>query len=283
MGLERIIDASQIPLLARVDPVAAMLAGATTAAMHTDATMWATQLRTATRILDGSTMMVDCGIEVVAEALGEAAVNRDGPRWNALLSVIERLTAARDGAVAVLTPGPALLTRELLGTTDDATLARIKPVVVALCEAIAQHRPDLMLLQEATALGDVPCAPAYRRLIGTLRNVVRYFDLPLGIAVGTRSEDLLGSLVALRPDVLLLSADATGTLPTPQDAALLAADVSLVGIPVILTNERDARERVGEARRRLPVGRWCLWTGEALPGETDLAAARALIEELRVT
>lgn len=283
MGLERIVDASQIALLARVDPVAARLAGATTAALHADATMWATQLRTATRILGGSMILVDCGTDVVAEALGEATVHREGPRWSVLLSVIERLTATRDGAVAVLTPGPALLTRALLGTTDDATLARIKPAVVALCEAIAQLRPDLVVLQEATALGDAPCTPAYRRLIGTLRNVVRYFDLPLGLAVGTRSEELLDSLVTMRPDVLLLSADAAGALPTIQDAARLAADVSLVGVPVVLTNEHAARERAGEARTQLPVGRWCLWAGDELPGDTDLAAARTLIEELRVT
>jgi hypothetical protein len=55
-----------------------------------------------------------------------------------------------------------------------------------------------------------------------------------------------------------------------------------VGVPVVLTNAGQARDAVRDARAQLPAGRWCLWAGDEWAGDTDLAAVRALIEELRV-
>jgi len=295
MGLERLIEAAQPPLLAQAEAIAGRLAGMTQAALYADAAHWATQLRAANRVLGCRTALLGAVPCVVAEALGSTVdwerelvgaapatlERRASTRWTALLGTLERLVADRGGsAVVAALPGPAALAHSIGLQLTDTVTAQLKPALVTLVEDICRLRPDLLLLREDVALGPAGLPPTYRRLFGTVRNIARYFDVPLGLAVGTADAALLDALVRLQPDAVLLTIDAAGTLPGLDAVVRISATVPLVGVPVALTDPEGSRARVREARERLMIGRWCVCTAAELPANIDLGAARALLAEL---
>jgi hypothetical protein len=297
MGLERLIEAAQPPLLAQAEAIAGRLAGMTRAALYADAAQWATQLRAANRVLGCRTALLGAAPCVVAEALGSTVdwerelvgpapapatlVRRASTRWTALLGTLERLVADRGGsAVVAALPGPAALAHSIGLQLTDTVAAQLKPALVTLAEDICRLRPDLLLLREDVALAPGELPPAYRRLFGTVRNIARYFDVPLGLAVGTTDAASLDAVARLQPDVVLLTIDAAGTLPGLDAVARISATVPLVGVPVALTDPEGSRARVHRARERLTIGRWCVCTAAELPANIDLGAVRALLNEL---
>ncbi len=295
MGIERIIGPLQTPLLMPVEAVAARLAGAAPAALYTAAALWAKEVRTAAQVFGCRTALIGGVPWVAAEALGgvvdwqrETVLLPSGSptyartaRWTAFLEALEQLLADRmAGPVVALVPGGALLVRSLSMDHGDSALTALKLALVKLVEDVGKARPDAIVLVEDTALGPGELSPEYRRLVSTLHNITRYFDVPLGLSVGTADAGKLDALARLRPEALLLTADASGELAEVETVRRLASSVQLVGLPVLLTDPLVASERVQSGRLSLKAGTWCVCSARELPANTELAAVRALVAQM---
>lgn len=297
MPLERLIEGAAPRLLAFAEPLAARLAGLPLSALYEDAGQWTTQVRAASRLLGLKTAAFGGSPCIALEAAGadvdwttfetrRASAMQAKPslqpsvRWTAFVAALERSLADRAGfAVVAAIPGPARMSSVLSGSFDDAALGQLKEVLVQLADAVCRTRPDLLLLDEGDGLRASAPPAAYRRSFATIRNVARYFDVPLGVAV---SGDLasIEAAIRLQPQALIVAAKADGSLPPPSELAQWADAVELIGVPVNLHDSVDARARLAAARRDLPPGKWLLTSAGELPAQTNIESLRELVAEL---
>ncbi|HEY0938907.1 MAG TPA: hypothetical protein VGE08_02315 [Steroidobacter sp.] len=296
MPLERLL-AGLPPLLAFAEPLAARLAGISVPALYADAGQWSTQVRAASRLLGLKTAAFGGSPCIALEAAGGAVdwatldtqpANladtkpslRSTARWAAFIETLERSQADRSGgAIVACIPGPARLCSLLSGSLEDAVLARLKEVLVQMAEAVCHKRPDLLLLDEGDVLCSAPPPAAYRRSIGTLRNVTRYFDVPLGLAVSGDAASI-DAAVLVQPQALIVKAKADGSLPLPNVIASAAAAVDLIGVPVNLQDGADTRARLASARNDLPRANWLLMNVGELPAQTNIESLHRLVADL---
>jgi len=298
MGLERLLSSPNPPLLAHLEGLAARLAGTARGALYGDSSLWAMQVRNAGQVIGCRTGMLGCTPLLAAEALG-SCIEWEGGRvltgpsppvvrrhptayWTSLLGALEQLTAdpARGPVVARL-PGPALLAHLWGVACDESFLAALKPEFMSLVVGLCQRRPDLLIIQEHPAEQSAQLSLAHRRLLITVRNVARHYDVSLGIGVGSAGSAATEAYARTQPEALLL--DASRDLPSPETIRSWLASVRLVGVAIELTDTSGALHRVEEARRALPRGRWLACTASELPTTAELANVRELVSELRLS
>lgn len=297
MSLEKLVAGAASPLLVFGEPLAARLAGLSPEAMYEDAGQWATQVRAASRLLGVSTAafggtpclaLEAAGAEVDWATLQAQRIKdsdskvslRQSVRWTAFIAALERSLADRSGgAVVARIPGPARMASMLLGRLDDAVLGQLKEVLVQLMEAVCQTRPDLLLLDEGDALCAGTLPAGHRRSFATLRNVARYFDVPVGVAVSGDNASLEAA-IRLQPQLLMVNARSDGSLPAPRELASWADAVDLIGVPVNLRDSADTRARLAAARTELARGKWLLTSADELPAHTNIESLRELVAEL---
>lgn len=288
------------PPLMLAERVAARLDGRSVGAFTQDAAAWAAGVASVARLLGcrvaagawwgaaaeaaGATLntSVDPPVPGAAAALTAA---RETPRWHAFTGALDRLAAADRATqplVAVL-PGPSLLAATVCGDAGDVSLAAIKEVSVALVDAVCRRRPDVLLLAEGEALAARGIGMPERRAHNTLRNVARYYDVPVGLLLGSHEPDLLAALPKLAPDCVLFTADAQGALPSIDALAALPGDIDGIGVPVDFADEAATLARGAAARARLGGRRFILNSSGELTPAIDLAALRECCIHLAAT
>jgi hypothetical protein len=298
MGLERIVSLPRRVLLASAETIASRLAGVTRSRLFLDPAQWVREVLNAHRALGCRTVLLGSAACIAAEAFGstvdweqERIVSPPPPglirvhesgRWNSYLESLKRLLSdpRRDGVVALL-PEPRRLASRLGIPFEEDFVERGKTALVTLVEDICRCRPDLLLLEGESAFGGTAPSGSYRRLFGTLRNLGRHFDVPVGIAAAGGHVHDLPALVQLRPDALLLGVDAEGGLPSLDAARQSFASVELIGIGVDLLDSKSAHERARAARELPAEVPWCLYQARELPANVDLAQIRGLVTELQ--
>ena len=296
MSLEKLLVGAP-PLLAFAEPLAARLAGLSVPALYEDAGQWAAQVRTASRLFGIKTAAFGGSPCIALEAAGaevDWATFQTRPagaieakpslqptvRWTAFIATLERSLADRSGgAVVACIPGPARMASLLSGSFDDAALGRLKEVLVQLADAVCQKRPDLLLLDEGDVLHSATPPAAYRRTFATLRNVSRYFDVPLGLAVSGDAASIAAA-VLMQPQALIVRARPDGSLAMPSELAPWAEGVEVLGLPVNLHDGADTRARLAAARRDLPRAKWLLTNAGELPAQTNIESLHELVAEL---
>ena len=114
-----------------------------------------------------SALAPDGGADIGPELVRDAATR-----------AIAAARAAGLGAVVELR-GP--LARALADGGDDAALKAIKPAMIAAFEAIAQLRPDIIVLAEPEGRGDHGESRARARLYGALKRLAGHYDILIGL------------------------------------------------------------------------------------------------------
>jgi hypothetical protein len=161
----------------------------------------------------------------------------------------------------------------VLGEASDAALGRIKETAVELADQVSRTRPDCLLLREGASLQ--ACSPlAYRKAHATVRNVARYYDVPLGFVFDSIAYLPAEMLSRLQPDLVVILADAENLPPADALSALELAGGAL-GAPVDLNNGSVIADRLHAYGNRLGTVRWLASAAQELPANTDLTAVRA--------
>jgi hypothetical protein len=278
-------------LLAFAEPVAARLAGVTLATLTLDANEWARQTVAAARLIGSRVVALGFTGAIAAEALGAHVDWESGapritplpadrspalaatPRWTAFIEALQLLaTGSGDLVVMSLLPGPAELARAVLGETNDAALARIKDSAVQLAEQVGRTRPDSLLLREG--VGMQSCSPlAYRKAHATIRNVARYYDVPLGFVLDSISYIPTDTFARLQPDLTVILAESE-VLPSADELSALASIGGALGAPVDINYAAGIAERLHAFSNRFGAMRWLANASRELPVDADLTAVR---------
>ncbi|QIB66062.1 hypothetical protein [Kineobactrum salinum] len=270
-----------VPQLPAVEPLAARIGGVGRDALQADATVWGNCLVKAGRLLglSGLVMGFDSSIAVAAAAGGDPLRH---PEFALTVEACERLVQTqRDntGCVAAMS-GPLTLARSIYGQDGEARVGDVKPLVVAMAEALCKARPHLLLLREGAALGQSTSAAAQRKVYNTLKNMAAYFSVPLAIFLEDYDPALLPEFGKLRVPFVLLGADRDGQPPALDGIQALATQVEGLGLPLPFGDPEQARDCAAAYRDALGDGNYLYTAMQELSPDMDLEAVLALVDDL---
>ncbi len=278
-------------LLVFAEAAAARLAGVTFAEMTSSGGSWTKHAISTSRLVGSHALILGFCKAFAAEAAGarvswaaatpfiEAASSTSPPafaaasRWKALIDALT-VTATDAGAPPVIAclPGPAELCGLVSGRADDFLLGQFKEVMVELAEQVCRCRPDAVLLRESTYLQSCTTA-AYRKAYATVKNVARYYDVPLVFAFDSITHAPSDLLPRLKPDAVLFLADA-GALPDIPATKAIANDAGAVGVAMNIGDVDVTRERLAACRSQLQGIRWFGHSAAEISAQADLAPIR---------
>ena len=292
-------SSSEAAVVLLAEQLSARLGKMSFSAMQDDATHWVANQASLRSLLPVDAVVIGADITVTAEACG-AAVNwdEDTPvlsgsrsdetttinftsRQGTALDAINRLTqiARRDtGCIACLT-GPVTLSEQLF-PGDEQGLSKAKELCVALIEKMSECRPDLLLLREGPALGQRALGMPERKAYSTIKNMVSYFDVPLGIYLEGYETDQLQQFSKLKLPHLWLGADARGELVDIQSLAEIAEDYEGLGIPVNFSDPDSARDRVNRSRETLSGSNYLFTSSGDLKRDEALDSLIELVAQI---
>ncbi len=290
------------PVVPMAEPLAARIAGLSLRTMMSDAGHWTTSLiRTADLLgLDGIVTGFDATLSAEAWGAGIAwdddrpqieappgTITQsplDGTRLATAIETANRLAQTRGtetARIAAMT-GPATLALQLFGTTDLGTVIRqLKPCVVSVAEQFLASRSDLLLIIEGPALAEAEIGAAHKRAFATLGKVAAYYNVATALYVDGHAGKGLDRFAAIGADFYVIGpADDGATVPVGE-ALALAAHARGVGVAVPFERPDEAMAMCAElARARQEGGNFFIASSGPLAADLDIAATRALIEQM---
>lgn len=284
--------------------LASRVGGVSVEALTRDPALWANSLVKTTELFGFDGVVAGLDFTLLAEACGCRVTWRDDrpdisppvgdicaePECSGRLQValdkahrVFEVSRSQRACVAAMT-GPVTLAAQLHGPdAGPDAVKEVKSLVVRVAEAFCQTRPDLLIFMEGRALGLVDITPAHRKVYNTLKNVARYFDIPVGLYLQGYDPDHLEKLNVLKMDLHVLGPSVQGGLPRVSQVWELGADSLGVGIALPLNDLSEARRIIARGAQlyHAQQGRGFFFTSHGpATREVDLEMLHELVREI---
>jgi hypothetical protein len=261
---------SRVPFVPLVRDLPARIDGKPFQTLISDPTLWANSLIKTTELFGFDGIVAGFHFSLLAEACGcpitwekdRALIHtplpgelRDPETSSRLKNALEvaarvfQVCRTERACVAAMT-GPVTLASQLFGREEGPNrVAEVKPFIVKVTESFCQVRPDVLIFMEGPPLALSKVAVAHRRIYRTLKNVLNYYNVPMGLYLqGYRSENLK-AMASLSMDIYVLGPSDDQGLPPLAQLWELAKGAAGVGLSLPMDHLDKAKEVIQEGRR----------------------------------
>lgn len=267
------------PVLALAENLSSRLSSVSRTAMQADAGLWVASQRKAKQLLALDAMTVGADFNLLTEACSDNDLILDGELGQQVEALSRMCQTEHDHSACVaVSTGPATLASRLFG--DSAKIADLKPIMTSLIEKLCEPRPDLLLLREATTLGQQALTMAERKAYNTLKNLASYYDVPIAIYLENYQPELLPELAKLKLPFLFLGCDCDGNYPDPEILAEISNDYQGLGIPINFDDSNQAMEQLQRYQDSLATSNYVLCSAGELDRDAELEALIELSVQL---
>jgi hypothetical protein len=261
---------SRGPFVPLVRDLPARVDGKSFQTLISDPTLWANSLIKTTELFGFDGIVAGFDFSFLAEACGcpiswendRALVHspRQGelrdpitsPLMKNALEVAARVfqvCRTEKACVAAMT-GPVTLASQLFGREEGPKrVAEVKPFIVKITESFCQVRPDVLIFMEGRPLALSEVTIAHRRIYNTLKNVLNYYNLPMGLYLQGYRPENLKSMASLNIDIYVLGPSNDGSSPSLTQVWELAKNATGVGVGLPVDHLDKAKEVIQEGRR----------------------------------
>ena len=248
--------------------------------MQGDASFWAANQCKLQQLLNIDGLLIGADNSVLAEAVSEGGELAYSGRLQCSGEALSRLCQTEQGnnACIGMTGGPSQLAGALFD--DESRIGDVKGVMTELMEKLCEPRPDLLLLRESGCLGQKPIAMSQRKAYNTIKNLLAYYDVPLGIYLENYRSDQLVDIGKLKVPYLFLGMDVNGNQPEISALVDIVDDFEGLGLPLNFSQTEQALSQSEEYRNALSGANIMFVSGTDLERDTDLEALIALCGKL---
>lgn len=289
-----------MPLLrglpARVDNI-------TRESLNADPTLWANSIKKTADLFGFDGVVAGLDFSLMAESCGcRIEWNNDRPRLlppenlcetpEETIRMKNALEAARRvfqvcrgelACVAAMT-GPVTLACQLFGREKGLDrIGEVKSLIVRVVEAFCEARPDVIIFMEGRPLGLHAVNMSHRRIYNTLKNIVSYYDIRMGLYLQGYSTHTVADFSLLKPDIYVLGPSVDGCIPPISDIWSLGERALGIGLGLPIDNIHMARQIIEEGRAlyQAKKGKGFFFTSFGpLTRNIDMEALHQLVEEI---
>ena len=299
---------SRAPFVPLVRDLPARIDGRPFEKLISDPTLWANSLIKTTELFGFDGIVAGFHFSFLAEACGcqvswendRAIVHSpeagelsqdpaESPRMKTALEVAARVfqvCRAERACVAAVT-GPVTLASQIFGRDEGlARVPEVKSIVAKITEAFCQVLPDVLIFMEGHPLALNEITTGYRRVYNTLRNVLNYFNVPMGLYLQGYRPESLEAITSLNMDIYVLGPSEDQGLPSLPQLRDVAREARGVGLSLPMDHLEKAKEMIEEGRRfyRSEGGRGFFFTScGPVTQDVDLDTLHQLVNEIRHT
>ncbi len=261
---------SRGPFIPLVKDLPARIDGKPFQTLISDPTLWANSLIKTTELFGFDGIVAGFDFSFLAEACGcpitwendRALVHsprrddlRDPETSSLMKNALEvaarvfQVCRSEKACVAAMT-GPVTLASQLFGREEGPKrVAEVKPFIVKITESFCKVRPDVLIFMEGRPLALSEVTVAHRRIYNTLKNVLNYYNLPMGLYLQGHRPENLKSMASLNMDIYVLGPSNDQSSPSLSQVWELAKDAAGVGVGLPVDHLDKAKEAIAEGRR----------------------------------
>lgn len=271
---------SRPAVIALGEALSARLGNMSFSDMQGDASFWAANQCKLQQLLNIDGLLIGADNSVLPEAVSEGAELDYSGRLQCAGEALSRLCQTERGnnACIGMTAGPSQLAGALFD--DESRIGDVKSVMTELMEKLCEPRPDLLLLRESGCLGREPIAMSQRKAYNTIKNLLAYYDVPLGIYLENYHSDQLADMGKLKVPYLFLGMDVDGNPPEIAALVDIVDDFEGLGLPLNFSQSEQALSQSEEYRNALSGANIMFVSGTDLERDTDLEALITLCGKL---